>query len=93
MSVGRSEADMKRADRTKMAHQVCAGLAVVSLLICIVSPVASSQAFLIVPLFGLASIAVGIYGRAWWGCVAGLLELISPAVLIYFTYYLLAHGA
>ncbi|GAA1319138.1 hypothetical protein [Brachybacterium tyrofermentans] len=93
MSVGRTEADVNLADRTKMAHQVCAGLAVVSLLICIVSPLVSSQVFLIVPLFGLASMAVGIYGRAWWGCVAGLLELISPAVLIYLTYYLLAHGA
>lgn len=93
MSVGRTEADASRSDRKKLAHQVCAGLAVVSLLICIVSPVASSQAFLIVPLFELASIAVGIYGGPRWGCVAGVLELISPAVLIDLTYYLLAHDA
>lgn len=67
MSVGHTEADVKCGDRTKMVHQVCAGLAVVSLLICVVSPIASSQAFLIVPLFGPVSIAAGIYGRAWWG--------------------------
>lgn len=93
MSVGSVDVGEKRADRKKMANRVCAALAAISLLFCVVSPFASSTAFLIVPLFGLASIALGIYGRAWWACLAGLLELVSPAVLIYLVYYALAQGA
>lgn len=93
MSVGNMEAVEKRSSRKTMANQVCAGLAGISLLLCVVSPFASSPAFLIVPLFGLTSVFVGIYGRAWWGCIAGLLEMISPVVLIYLTYYILANGA
>lgn len=88
-----TEPDGKHSSRKTVANQVCVALAVVSLLLCVISPFASSTAFLIVPLFGLASIGVGLYGKAWWGCFAGLLEIISPAVLIYLTYYLLAHGA
>lgn len=93
MAVGSMETEERRKGRKTIANQACAALAVVSLLLCVVSPFASSPAFLVVPLFGLTSIALGIYGRAWWACVAGILEIISPAVLIYLTYYALALGA
>lgn len=93
MAAGSMGTEERHTGRKTMAHQACAALAVVSLLLCVASPCASSPALLVVPLLGLTSIALGIYVRAWWGCIAGILEIISPAVLIYLTYYVLALGA
>ncbi|WP_143276403.1 hypothetical protein [Brachybacterium nesterenkovii] len=79
--------------RKKLAAQVCIFAAIICLVLCIVSPLTDSGAFMITPLFGLVTIAVGIYARSWWTIPVGILEIVAPAITIYLTYYALAHGA
>lgn len=81
------------SSRKKLAAQVCIVAAIISLALCIISPLTNSGAFMITPLFGLVTIAVGIYAKSWWTIPVGVLEIVAPGVTVYLTYYALAHGA
>lgn len=61
-----------------------------SILLTIFSAWASSSIFLVVPLLGIASIAVSLASRSWWTITLGVIQLIMPALAIYVTYAYLA---
>lgn len=81
-----------RAATRALGRNVNLGLFAVSVALCALSVFASSTGYLVVPFIGLATIVIAIVHRSWWTILLGLVEIISPALLIYLVYALLAAG-
>lgn len=85
-------APRSRAATRAVGRNINLGLSAISLALCALSMIASSTDYLLVPFIGLATIVIAIVHRSWWTILLGLVEIISPALLIYLAYALAAAG-
>lgn len=78
-----------RAIAKPVGRNVAIGLLLLSIAITVTSSMMSSSMFLVVPLIGLASIAVSISSRCWWTIILGVVEIAMPTIAIYAVYSIL----
>lgn len=77
---------------TKNGWQACWFLFVLSVIACVASFFGADGGILIAPLLGLFTIVVAIISRAWLAILLGILQILMPALTVYFAYALAAYG-